>query len=724
MKIKIILLLCVAFNINTVFGQNSFKAIIKDNDTKGPLIGATALLKGTTIGGTADLNGLVTITDIPNGQNIIEFRYIGYETHIDTFNFPLTSTKPITIFLNSNAAELEGVVITSTRSSRTIEEIPTRVELIAGEELEEKSNMEAGNITMLLSESTGIQVQQTSAISGNASIRIQGLDGRYTQILKDGFPIYSGAASGLGLLQTPPLDLKRVEVIKGSASTLFGGGAIAGLINLISKTPTEERNLLFHLDANSGKGFDLNGFYSKRSEKVGTTIFASHNRSWAYDPAEIGLSAIPQYDRYVFNPKLFLYFNEQTKLNFAVNSTIENRLGGDMAFIEGKGDSIRSYFEENNTQRYSTQLTFDHKFNENSFFQFKNSFSYYNRAISVPGYTFEGTQKATFSEASYSNNKEKSEWIIGLNLWTDDFTENKIDTFQTRSYDLTTFGAFAQNSWKTTDWLNLETGLRTDYVFDYGLVILPRASALFKISNKLSSRIGGGFGYKTPTIFTEESERLQFQNILPINNEVNELERSYGGNFDVNYSTIIQEKVSFSINQLFFYTYLDNPLLLEQQPSGLYQFINADGHIDSRGTETNIKMTYDDFNLFLGYTYTDARLTKNGVTSDAPLTPKHRINSVLFYEVEEKWKIGIEAYYFSPQKLSDGTNGQQYTICGLMIEKLFENFSVYLNFENFLDVRQTKFDKIYTGTITNPVFSDIYAPLDGFIINGGVKFKL
>src|SRR5690606_29442200 len=82
---------------------------------------------------------------------------------------------------------------------------------------------------------------------------------RYTQILKDGFPIYSGASSGLGLLQIPPLDLKQVEVIKGSTSTLYGGGAIAGLVNLISKTPTEERDLRFHLNGTSGRGLDIKG---------------------------------------------------------------------------------------------------------------------------------------------------------------------------------------------------------------------------------------------------------------------------------------------------------------------------------------------------------------------------------------------------------------------------------------------------------------------------------
>ena len=98
---------------------------------------------------------------------------------------------------------------------------------------------------MILNESTGIQTQQTSATSYNAGIRIQGLEGRYTQLLRDGYPLYSGFAGGLSLLQIAPLDLKQVEVIKGAASTLYGGGAIAGIINLVSKTPGNEPEYKF-----------------------------------------------------------------------------------------------------------------------------------------------------------------------------------------------------------------------------------------------------------------------------------------------------------------------------------------------------------------------------------------------------------------------------------------------------------------------------------------------
>ena len=707
-----------------VYAQNTFKAVIKDSEKKEPLMGVTAQVTGTTIATISDENGHIILTGIANGLQEIQFSYIGFAQRTDSFNFPLEDTAPIEILLYEQSEDLEEIVISSTRSTRTIQNIPTRIEFIGGEELDEKGNMKAGDIRMLLSESTGIHVQTTSPTSANASIRIQGLDGRYTQILKDGFPIYSGASSGLGLLQIPPLDLKQVEVIKGSTSTLYGGGAIAGLVNLISKTPTEERDLRFHLNGTSGGGLDINGFYGQKFKKIGTTIFASHNRNGAYDPAKIGFSAIPKFERFVLNPKLFVYFNDKTKMNFGVNTTIENRLGGDMLYIKGKGDNTHQYFEKNKTQRYSTQFVFDHLINEKSSFQIKNSVSYFNRNTTIPNYQFEGTQTATFTEANYTNSTEKSEWVAGVNIWTDNFKEKQITAFPLRDYSQNTFGAFVQNSFKATDWLQLEAGLRTDYVIDYGAVFLPRVSALFKIANGLTSRIGGGFGYKTPTIFTEESERLQYQNVMPIDDKTNKLEKSYGANADINYRTYIGEDWSFSINQLFFYTYLDNPLLLENSSANLYQFVNSPGYIHTKGTETNIKIGYDDLKLFLGYTYTDARLNQNGTTVESPLTPKHRINSILMYEIEDKWKVGLEAYYFSPQKLNNGTTGKGYFITGFMAEKIWERFSLYINFENFLDTRQTRFGSIYTGTITNPVFKDIYAPLDGFVINGGIKFKL
>ena len=720
---KVILPLLALIYFSTAWSQNTFKAIIKDEENKEPLVGANVILQGTTIGASADLNGFIEIKNIPDGKQIIIFSYIGYQVKTKIFNFPLSQSEPVEILLHAEAEEMALVVISATRSSRTIADIPTRIELISGEELDEKGNMKPGDIRMLLNESTGIQTQQTSATSYNSSIRIQGLDGKYTQILKDGFPLYSGFSGGLSLLQIVPLDLKQVEVIKGASSTLYGEGAIAGLINLVSKTPTDERELSVLLNGTSALGLDASGFYSQKSRKIGTTIFLSYNLGTPYDPADIGLTAIPEFKRFTINPKLFVYFNDKTTLNIGFNSTIEDRTGGDIKYIEGKADSVHSYFEKNNTTRFSTQLGLEHRATERSKFSLKNSVSYYGRSIEIPDFEFSGKQISSFSEATYSRFSKQFEWIAGLNLWTDQFTQNKLDTSKVVDYNYITFGAFIQNTWNTSERVSLETGLRFDYQNEYGSFVLPRTALLITVNPKLTLRLGGGLGYKTPTVFTEDAERLQFRNVLPIDVKKTKAEKSIGTNFDMNYRTSFSDRITFSINSLLFYTRVNDPIVLAPTFMGLYEFQQPKGFIDTKGVETNIKLTYDHFKLFVGYTLADVKEHYQGTTKTFPLVARHRLNNVLIYEIHDELRIGLEAYYFSSQKLNDGRTGRKYWIFGLMTEKIWEDFSVFLNFENFLDTRQTKFETIFTGSRTDPTFNDIYAPVDGFVVNGGLKIR-
>jgi len=704
------------------FGQQSLKIKVKHADTKEPLPGATVKLfinKDSSIA-VADGTGVAVFRVFKADQYNFVITHIGFLTLHGSFRASSDEDTEHVLFLEPEEEEEDEVVIQSTRSSRSIRNIPTRVEFIAGEELDEKANMKPGDIRMVLNESTGIMTQQTSATSANASIRIQGLDARYTQVLKDGFPVYAGFSSGLGLLQTPPLDLKQFEVIKGSASTLYGGGAIAGLVDLVSKTPGEERELKFHLDATTAGGLNTSGFYGQRFKKAGVTLFASRNSNAPYDPADIGLTAIPKFERHTVNPKFFAYFNERTNMYVGVNYTNEDRMGGDIAFI--KEEKPVGFFEENVTERVSTQFSFEHRFGNHDHITVKNSFGFFRRDITDQSYRFMGTQRSSFTEFTYASHGDRTEWIGGINLLTDRFEQSTAPG--QLNYVEKTFGTFIQNTWRVNEKFHIESGLRGDLVKDYGFVMLPRISMLFKFAPKLTSRVGGGLGYKTPNVFTEESERLQYRNVLPVNKDVNELERSYGVNADINFKTKIAEgEIDFSINHLFFYTRIQDPLLLQQEGSN-YRFNTINGHIDSKGMETNLRLGYHDFKLFLGYTFTRVYLHEGTRKSLNFLTPEHRLNSVLLYEVHEKWKLGLEGYYFSRQQLSDGSTGRPYWITGFMAEKLWEKFSVYINFENFLDTRQTKFDTIYTGTIANPVFRDIYAPLDGFVVNGGIKLRL
>lgn len=726
--IKFVMPLVVLLQLSMVtFGQHSIRIMVKDADHDEVLIGASVQLNNTNIGTITDQNGVATLENIPDGKQTLIVSYLGYEkTKLDIV-FP-TAEELIEVLLEHDHEELEEVLVSTTRSSRTIENLPTRIETIAGEELAEKGNMNASNISMLLRESTGIQVQQTSATSANMNFRIQGLDGRYTQLLQDGLPLYSGFSGGLSIMQIPPLNLQRVEIVKGSSSTLYGGGAIAGIINLITKEPSEERDLSVMVNGISTGGLDLNGFYTQRFGKVGVSLFSSYHIQEAFDPNDDNFSDIPRQRRVNLNPKLYFYPDERTALSLGVNATIEERQGGDMQAVADGPSEAFPYLEDNETSRLTSQFEFSRQLQESASVYVKNSFNFFGREVMVPDYQFSGNQVSSFTELGYTYQNDATEWVAGLNLWTDQFEEDRFEAdIALRDYNFTTVGGFVQNIWSINEALTLESGLRTDYQDEYGWFVLPRASLLWKANEQISMRLGGGLGYKTPTIFLEESERNIFRNVRPIDVNNTEAETSQGINWDINYSTALGENWTFSINQLFFYTRLENPLIpdADSLSANVIAYESAAGYLDSRGSETNVKLTYKDFKLFSFYALIDARQRFNGLNRPVPLTARHRAGFILMWEKHGNFRIGYEAYFTGGQELSDGTSPRSFWITGLMSEKQFGKFSVFLNFENFTDTRQSRWEPMVFGTRQNPRFvEEIWGPTEGRWINGGVKIQL
>ncbi|MDP9076507.1 MAG: TonB-dependent receptor [Bacteroidota bacterium] len=721
---RIFMLLPVMLLYCSVMAQNTFKAKVFNYQTKAALKGATANIPDLKISASADTDGLITIPNIPNGKFEIKITYVGFVKSEKVYAFPQKTPEQILeISLEPSTGELAEVVVQTTRTGQNLRDIPTRIEALPLEELDEKSTMRPGDIKMLLGETTGIHVQQTSAVSGTASFRIQGLDSRYTQLLQDGMPLYSGYSGNLSLLQISPLDLRQVEFIKGSASTLYGGGAIAGLVNLISKVPEKEPELTMLLNGTTTKGTDASVFYSQKWQHIGTTIFGSYNYNGAYDPSNTGLSAIPQTNRFTINPKMFLYMDDHNSGWFGVNTTYENRLGGDMQVIAGNADNVHQYFERNKTFRFSTQLSFTHKIDDESRINFKNTVGFFNRQLSEPGFDFKGRQVSSFSEVNYVHSGERASWVAGANLITDNFTaeppQNRLN------YNLTTIGAFVQNTYKATNWFSLEGGLRVDDNTpapanpSNGLFILPRLNALFKLTEHLTSRIGGGLGYKMPTLFNDEAEQDGYQHIQPLNIGNTQAEQSYGLNGDLNYRSSLGDEALININQLFFSTRVDRPLILQNNT-----FMNAPGHLLSQGAETNIKLVMDELVFYLGYTYTDTKQYFGGITGTQPLTPKHQFSFDSTYEIEGSFRFGAESFYTGPQLLSDGTTGKGYVTFGLLVQKMWKHLDIFVNAENLTDQRQTKWGSIYTGSITNPDFKDIYAPLDGVVVNAGIRIKI
>ena len=158
---------------------------------------------------------------------------------------------------------------------------------------------------------------------------------------------------------------------------------------------------------------------------------------------------------------------------------------------------------------------------------------------------------------------------------------------------------------------------------------------------------------------------------------------------------------------------------------GNLSFVNANQPVQSKGFETNAKLIFKhNFKLFLGYTFTDAKAKYFLGNQFLPLVPKHKFNSALIYEKHEFLKLGLEGYYTSPQYLYNGFRTDGFWEFGFMAEKLWEKFSLYINFENFTDTRQSKFKRVANDPHSNPTFDDIWTHTEGFVINGGIKLKL
>lgn len=713
----VILLLCYS---SIVLSQSSDITInLSDSESQEPLIGATIQIDELEIGTVTDLDGVGSFAKVKYGTYRFEFSYVGYE-EIDT---TLIIDEPYSVFdfsLNVEGEELEGVTIATTRSTRTIKKIPTRLEFIGGEELEEKAIMNASNISMVLRESTGIQIQQTSLSSGNRSIRIQGLDGRYTQLLKDGFPLYGGFSGGLSIMQIPPLDLAQFEIIKGSSSTLYGGGAIAGLVNMVSKRPEDEPEVNILLSQTHTGGSTGNVYYSKRNDNIGFTLYGAAHYNSPYDPDGDQFTNIPKTTSFSFNPKLFYYPNPNTTLWFGINATLDERNGGDINVVTDGVDSEHVYFEDNTSSRLSTQFAYEAILSKTQRIEIKNSVGYYSRNTVLPNFAFDGDEINSFTEFNYSSEGSRSDWILGANLYTNSFQEETI--ISPRDMKQTTVGGFVNNTTDINEKLIFESGFRTDYSIDWGVFPLPRVALLWKASNSFSTRIGGGMGYKIPDLFTEEAATLNFQNVMAISPDNLEAEKSVGINLDFNYTTALTDQLSFSINQLFYNTSINNALLLEQVASSQFEFSNATENIQSYGSETNVKFVYQDFRWFINYAYIDVRLNYLQDSPQKPLTPKHNAGTVLMYENED-WRIGYEVYYTGKQNLSNGTKSSDFTTMGLLVQKHFEWGSPYINFENFTDRRQSRYSPEVLGTTLNPVFPELYAPTDGFVFTVGINIK-
>jgi outer membrane receptor for ferrienterochelin and colicins len=711
--------------------QNNLTVIVRDKEEGRAMEGVTINIDKTDIVAYADSFGIVRLQNIPDGEQTLAISYLGYFRKKIKVVFPRPAHDTLDIKLESQKTELEEVVIVSTRNEKKPEDLPLRVEAITEEDVEERSHDKPSDVSHVLREQPGVQVQRTSATGGTMSIRLQGLKSRYVQVLKDGFPVFGGFANVIGITQIPPLDIRQVEIIKGPSSTLYGGNAISGVINLISKEPSEKPVYDIMANGESSKAADAGVFASQRFKWFAFSLMGMYRYQAAKDWDGDGFTETPQLQRYTVSPQLFFQLSKNAKLNIGAGYTHENRLGGSLQYIQGKSDSTNNYYERNLSDHLATNLRFEYSFNAKGKLTVKNSVNYFMRELRLPYYFFSGTQLGWASEVNYHFIRKKHDVVLGLDMVTDLFTEKKDSALQKRDYKYYTGGFFGQYMFLWSHKTTLEAGLRIDYNNVYKVYALPHLAFREKWSEVFTTRLNMGMGYKLPTVFQEEAEEARFVNVLPIADSVKP-ELSLGGTLDLLIKLPNYNGFTAVINQLYFITHIFNPLLpftstIENCTGNCdqLQYTNAKGFQESKGIETSLRMGYRGANLQVVYTLTDNSLKVNNVRSIAPLTSKHIVSMLAGYETK-MFGAGIDCYYYSPVKLSDGTTGKSIWEVGLSVQVSLKYVLLFANLENIFDIRQTSFGPIVhpDPTYARPKFSEIYAPLEGRLFNAGFKLHL
>lgn len=706
------------------FGQQRWTICIIDLDNHQPVAGASLVLKAQTGKGVySDSSGRARLT-ISEGSHALIITCTGYLKKEIILDRPQQDSDCLIIGMEPVVTELEDLIVHSTRIPGHIKNLPVRVEVLGTEDMEEETSMHPSNVAMLLSEASGIQTQQTSASSGNVQIRILGLDGKYTQLLKDGFPMYSGFSNGLSIMQIPPLDLRQVELIKGSSSSLYGGDAIAGIINFISKKPAAHPSWNILANQTSRSGTDAGSFYAVRNRRMGLTLLTTFNHQVPADIHNSGFTVLPKLTAFTVNPKLFWYPSDSATLSLSLNATYDDRAGGDLQAVRNGKTIAHPYLETSRSNRDFYQLEYEQHLPRQSVLTVHHSLSGFSRDIGMADYYFSGRQTSSFSEISYLQPLRRHSFVTGLNLITDQFHEKPTDSL-VRNYGFSTIGIFAQDDWNWTEHLVWEIGLRSDFQNMYGVFLLPRVSVLYKASSQWSFRFGGGLGYKSPTIFDARTEETAYRHLLPIGSQV-QAEKSASVNADCSYSSLLGNDMHLTLNTSFFYTRISNPLNLDsfqQAGSSYFYFQNAAFPGSTRGAELSIRIRKDDWNLFAGYTYIDAR-TGAPDLPHIPLTPRDKLVFEMSKEKDNDYRIALEAFYTGRQYRSDGSGTPDFWVTGLLLEKPLHRLTLILNFEDLTDTRQTRFGPVVIPPITNPAFQEIYAPMEGFMANLAVKLRI
>ncbi|WP_242927352.1 TonB-dependent receptor [Pontibacter vulgaris] len=591
---QLYLVLLLIFPLAVFAQQGSIKGEVR---SKGqPLPYASIGLEGTSLGATAGANGHFEMQQVPPGMYKLIVTAVGYKPFSKSITVNDGEVVSIKAELEESTSRLQEVVVTGTMRETYLLESPVAVEIYTPKYFQK-------NPTPALFEAlevvNGVQPQINCNVCGTGDIHINGMEGAYTMVLIDGMPIVSALATVYGLNSIPNSLIERVEVVKGPASTLYGSEAVAGLINVITKSPAKAPRLAADVFYTSQKELNADFGISQRFKSASTILSANYFRYQdRRDVNDDNFTDIPLQHRIsLFNK---WSFNRQSKrtAELAARYYYEDRFGGELQWSPAYrgGDSI--YGESVYTRRYELLGAYQLPVKENLLLSYSFNDHLQNSAYGTT--TYKGQQRVLFGQLVWDKPLgERHNLLLGTAYRYTFYDDNTPATQQSdaaagianKPVYTSLPGVFLQDEFKASTSTTLLAGLRYDYNSEHGSILTPRFNTKWSPDEHNTFRLSLGNGYRVVNLFTEDHAALTGAREVVIANALKP-EKSY--NASLNYQRYINLNGGYlELEGTAFYTYFTNKIVADfLTDNNKIIYDNLSGYAISKGVAMDAEVAF------------------------------------------------------------------------------------------------------------------------------------
>lgn len=514
------LLLCLPFVAlcvdapKKVTDANLFGHVI-DKETREHIPYATITLPGTAYGVTTDASGHYFLKNLPEGEAVVEVRALGYKTVSQSVTLHRGQSLELNFETEPERIRMDEVVVSASRSATLRREAPALVSVLDAA-LFEKTN--ASCLAEGLSFQPGVRVEDDCQNCGFMQVRINGLDGHYSQILVDSHPVFSALTGVYGLEQIPANMIERVEVLRGGGSALFGSSAIGGTINVITKEPNRNSAQLSHTLTSIGgsNSFDnstmLNASLVTDDGRAGVCVYGQSRHRSGYDHDGDGFTELPVLTLQSVGMRSYFRTGAYSRITAQYHHIGEYRRGGDLLDLPPHEAMVAEQTDHNidggSLSFDISSADFRNRFNAYASFQNTARKSYYGSKQDSDAYgRTHGLTIAAGMQYVHAFRKllfMPSELTLGTEYSYDGLSDRShgygIDTDQ----KVHIAGVYLQNEWKTKKWSLLIGGRLDKHNLVDHAIFSPRANVRFNPSESVNLRASYAGGYRAPQAFDED----------------------------------------------------------------------------------------------------------------------------------------------------------------------------------------------------------------------------